>query len=104
MESYTFVDLETWSLNVPFLMDKLDAASADTGVVEWLVLGPLWTTYPTDVRCTVGKQQHSIQWDPTPAMFRWINLALCISNNFINRFDSNSWQTLDTISNVKKAK
>lgn len=41
MESYTFVDLKTWSLKLPFLMDKLDAASADTRVVEWLVLGPL---------------------------------------------------------------
>lgn len=35
-------------------MDKLDAASADTGVVERLVLGPLRPTYSTDVRCTVG--------------------------------------------------
>lgn len=42
------------SLNVPFLMDKLDAAGADTGVVERLILGPLRPTYPTDVRCTEG--------------------------------------------------
>lgn len=35
-------------------MDKLDAAGADTGVVERLILGPLRPTYPTDVRFLGG--------------------------------------------------
>lgn len=48
--------ITTWSLNVPFLMDKLDAASADAGVIERLVLGPLRPTHPTDVRCTIDTQ------------------------------------------------
>lgn len=38
-------------------MDKLDAAGADAGVVERLVLGPLRATDPADVRCTVGKHK-----------------------------------------------
>lgn len=41
MDIAYFYIYTTWSLNIPFLMDKLDAASADTGVVERLVLGPL---------------------------------------------------------------
>lgn len=47
----------TWSLNAPFLVDELDAAGADTGVVQRLVLGPLRTTHPTDVCCTVSTQE-----------------------------------------------
>lgn len=35
-------------------MDKLDAASANTGVVERLVLGPLRPTYPANVHFLSG--------------------------------------------------
>lgn len=50
-------------------MDKLDAAGADTGVVERLVLGPLWATDPADVRCTVGKHKQIPPWHSTHAIF-----------------------------------
>ncbi len=51
--------LKAWSLNTPFLVDKLDAAGADTGMVKRLVLGPLRSAHPTDVCCTGGTQWHN---------------------------------------------
>lgn len=48
----------TCGLNVPLLMDELDAAGADAGVVQRSVLGPLGATHPTDI-CTEGGQKAS---------------------------------------------
>ena len=36
--------------HLPFLVDKLDAASADTGVVEGFVWGPLRAAHTTNIR------------------------------------------------------
>lgn len=37
--------------HLPFLVDKLDAASADTGVVQGFVCGPLRATHTTNICC-----------------------------------------------------
>lgn len=36
--------------HLPLLVDKFDTASADTGVVQGFVRGPLRTAHTTDIR------------------------------------------------------
>lgn len=45
---------------VPLLMDKFDAAGANTRMVERLVLGSLWPTYSTNVSCVTDKNSFHI--------------------------------------------
>lgn len=47
-------------------MDELDAASADTGVVERFVLGPLRPTHATDVRFLGGVHLDALPGSATP--------------------------------------
>lgn len=64
VSNYTIIKApnERRRLNVPFLVDELDAAGADAGVVQRSVLGPLGPTHPTDI-CTEGARKAS---EPEP--------------------------------------
>lgn len=46
----SFVEILKTHMDLPFLMDKLNTASADTGMVQGFVRGPLRAAHTTDIR------------------------------------------------------
>lgn len=61
---------QTEEVNAPFLMDELDAAGADAGVIQRSVLGPLGATHPADI-CTKGPMKlhdQNLEWLQTDLM------------------------------------